>query len=126
MINEEAMKKIVPGAKVRVWEKISAEGGSAVRLSSPSKSSGGKGDKERLSRFEGLILARKHGSETGATFTVRTTLAGVGVERIYPIHSPIIDRVEIVAAPKRVRRAKLYYIRTLSRRETRKKLGASA
>jgi large subunit ribosomal protein L19 len=108
MINKNIAQKIKPGAKVRVWEKIK------------------EGDKERTSRFEGMVLARKHGSEAGATFTVRSVVAGVGVEKVYPIHSPLIDKVEITAEPKRIRRAKLYYVRELSRKATRKKLGVSA
>jgi len=107
MINRDIADKIKPGAKVRVWEKIK------------------EGDKERLSRFEGLVLARKHGSEPGATFTVRTVISAVGVEKVYPIHSPTIDKVEILSAPQKVRRAKLYFVRGLSRKATRKKLGVS-
>jgi len=95
----------MPGANVRVWEKVK------------------DGDKDRLARFEGLVLARKHGSEKGATFTVRATVAGVGVEKIYPIHSPRIDKVEVLNAPKKVHRAKLYYVRELSKKQTRQKLG---
>lgn len=81
-----------------------------------------KSSKERISKFEGIILARKHGSEQGATFTVRATVAGVGVEKVYPIHSPLISRVDIVSAPQRVRRAKLYYLRNLSAKGARAKL----
>ena len=69
-----------------------------------------EGDKERLQAFEGLVLARKHGSEPGATITVRKEVARVGVERIFPIHSPLIDRMEVVRKGK-ARRAKLYYMR---------------
>ena len=69
-----------------------------------------EGDKERLQAFEGLVLARKHGSEPGATITIRKKVAGVGVERIFPIHSPLIDRMEVVRKGK-ARRAKLYYMR---------------
>ena len=82
-----------------------------------------EGDKERIQVFEGLVLARKHGSEPGATFTVRTTVAGVGVEKVYPVHSPLIEKVEVVNSPRKVSRAKLYYIRSLSRKETRQKVG---
>lgn len=117
MISAEVLPKIKSGATVRVWEKISAEGGST---------SGGKGgDKERISKFEGLVLARKHGSEKGATFTVRATVAGVGVEKIFPIHSPRIDKVEVLNSPRKVSRSKLYYIRDLSKKQTRQKLGTA-
>ena len=106
MISAEILKKIKPGATVRVWEKIK------------------EGEKERLSRFEGLVLARKHGSEHGATFTVRATIAAVGVEKVYPIWSPRIDKVDIISSPKKVSRAKLYYVRDLSKKQARQKLGA--
>ncbi len=107
MISVEALPKIKSGATVRVWEKIK------------------EGDKERIAKFEGLVLARKHGSEKGATFTVRSTVAGVGVEKVFPIHSPRIDKVEILNSPRKVSRSKLYYIRDLSKKQTRQKLGSS-
>ena len=71
-----------------------------------------EGDKERLQAYEGVVIARKNGSIRD-TFTVRRVSFGVGVERTFPIHSPRIDRVEIVRKGK-VRRAKLYYLRALS------------
>ena len=108
------MDKIKPGAKVKVWEKIPVEGGSASR--------GKEGDKERLSPFAGIVLARKHGKEAGATFTVRAILQGVGVEKIYPVHSPAIAKVEIISSPRKVHRAKLYYLRNLSSKKVKEKL----
>ncbi|MEK7086640.1 MAG: 50S ribosomal protein L19 [Patescibacteria group bacterium] len=96
--------KIKPGAKVRVWEKIKEK------------------DKERQSAFEGIVLARKHGNESGATFTVRAILSEVGVEKIYPIHSPAIAKIEILSSPKKVHRSKLYYVRNLSSKQVREKL----
>ncbi len=99
MITEEIMKKVRPGAKVRVFE--------------------GK------TPFEGLVLARKHGSEAGATFTVRAVLAGIGVEKVYPIHSPSIQKIEIVTSPKKVHRSKLYFVRHLSAARLRQKLDVS-
>ncbi|MDP2648672.1 MAG: 50S ribosomal protein L19, partial [bacterium] len=71
--------------------------------------------------FEGLVLARKHGREAGATFTVRRVSSGVGVEKIFPLYSPMIDRIEVVKRA-RVRRAKLYYIRDKAAREARRQL----
>ena len=99
MISEEIMKKIKPGAKVKVYE--------------------GK------TPFTGLVIARKHGSEPGATFTVRTIVAGVGVEKVYPIHSPAILKVEVVSAPKKVHRSKLYFVRNVSGARIRQKLDVS-
>jgi len=69
-----------------------------------------EGEKEKTSIFEGLILARKHGKEIGATITVRKVVDGVGVEKIIPLHSPNIEKIEIIKREK-VRRAKLYYLR---------------
>jgi len=56
--------------------------------------------KTRLQAFEGLVLSRKHGTESGATFTIRKVASGVGVERIFPLYSPNIDRIEIVQKVK--------------------------
>lgn len=99
MISEDVIKKIRPGAKVKVYE--------------------GK------SPFEGLVIARKHGSEPGATFTVRTVLAGVGVEKVYPVHSPTIVKAEIVSSPKNIHRSKLYFVRNISGTKIRRKLDVS-
>lgn len=66
--------------------------------------------KERVQPFEGTVIARKHGSEKGATITVRREKGGFGVEKIFPINSPLIDKIEIIRENK-VRRAKLYYLR---------------
>jgi large subunit ribosomal protein L19 len=83
---------------VRVWQKIVEK------------------DKTRLQAFEGLVLARKHGKEAGATFTVRRVSSGVGVEKIFPLYSPVIDKIEVIKRSK-VRRAKLYHIREKAARE---------
>src|SRR5438445_12558121 len=69
-----------------------------------------EGDKERLQAFEGVVIARSRGPQ--ASFTVRKISFGHGVERIFPLHSKVIDKVEVVRTG-RVRRAKLYYIREL-------------
>jgi len=78
-------------------------------------------NKTRIQIFEGLVLARKHGDEPGATFTVRKVASGVGVEKIYPLYSPLIDKLEIVKRAK-VRRAKLYYIREKVSREIKRQM----
>ena len=76
---------------------------------------------DRRKVFEGVVLAVKHGKESGGTFTVRKVMSGVGVEKIFPIYSPSIDKIEIVKRSK-VRRAKLYYIREKVAREIRRKM----
>src|SRR6185503_1350183 len=98
--------------------KLDIRAGDTVRVH--QKIEEGKG-KFRIQIFEGLVLARKHGKEAGATFTVRRVSSGVGVEKIYPLYSPMIDKVEIVKRA-RVRRAKLYYIRDKVAREARRQL----
>jgi len=71
--------------------------------------------------FEGLVIAVKHGTEAGASFTVRATLSGVGVEKVYPLYSAVIDSIEIVKRSK-VRRAKLYFIREKAAKAMRRQL----
>ncbi|HEY4498984.1 MAG TPA: 50S ribosomal protein L19 [Candidatus Paceibacterota bacterium] len=78
-------------------------------------------DKTRLQTFEGLILSVKHGAEAGATFTVRRVIDGIGVERIFPLYSPLIDSIEIVRRA-RVRRAKLYHVREKAAKEIRRQM----
>lgn len=77
--------------------------------------------KTRLQAFEGLVIAVKHGKEAGGTFTVRKVSLGVGVEKIFPIYSPMIDSIEVVKRSK-VRRAKLYHIRDKASKEIRRQM----
>lgn len=68
-----------------------------------------EGDKSRIQVFEGTVIAKKHGG-ISETFTVRRVAHGCGIERVFPLHSPVVDKVEVVRHGK-VRRAKLYYLR---------------
>lgn len=77
-----------------------------------------EGDKSRIQVFEGDVIGRRNGNGIRGTFTVRKTSGGVGVERIFPLHSPIVERIEVVRRG-RVHRAKLYYLRELSGKKAR-------
>jgi large subunit ribosomal protein L19 len=79
------------------------------------------GDSFRLQAFEGIVLASKHGNEPGATFTVRRVIDGVGVEKIFPLYSPLIDEITIVRRSK-TRRSKLYHIREKAARQIRRQM----
>lgn len=76
-----------------------------------------EGDKERIQTFEGVVLCRHRGT-TNASFTVRKISDGIGVERIFPLHSPYIERIEVVSQG-RVRRARIYYLRKLKGKASR-------
>lgn len=90
---ERKLPDLKPGDTIKVHQKIK------------------EGDKERIQIFEGIIIARKHGKGISATITVRKVVDGVGVERVFPIHSPSVEKFEVVRHAK-VRRSKLYYLRT--------------
>ena len=104
-IDIEARKSIAfsSGDSVRVWSKIEDKG------------------KYRLQAFEGIVLARKHGTSPSATFTVRKVSNGVGVERVFPLYSPMVDKIEVTKKTM-TRRSKLYYIREKAVKEIRRKM----
>ena len=77
-------------------------------------------NKERVQVFEGQVLFAKHGKEIGATITVRKVLSGIGIEKTFPIHSPLVEKIEVVKKLK-ARRAKLYYLREAKGRKARLK-----
>lgn len=106
-IKVENLDQIKPGTTVKVHYKIK------------EKTAKGE-DKERIQVFEGIILARKHGSEPGVTITVRKISGGIGVERIFPLFSPNIAKIDVVKQHQ-VRRAKLYYLRNYKKKLKEKK-----
>lgn len=95
VFTEELLKKDAPQFNI----------GDTVRVSVRIK----EGERERIQAFEGTVIAKKHGG-IAETFTVRRTSYGVGVERVFPVHSPFVEKVEVVRKGK-VRRAKLFYLR---------------
>ncbi len=102
-IEERKAWDIRAGDTIKVYQKIQEKG------------------KTRLQMFEGMVLGRKHGTESGGTFTVRRVSGGYGVEKIFPLYSPLIDKVEVTKRAK-VRRAKLYYVRRKAAKEISKRM----
>jgi len=102
-IDKESMRMDIPQFKA----------GDTVRVHVRIK----EGEKERVQVFEGVVISKRKGG-MGATFTVRKVSYGVGVERIFPLHSPSIEKIEVMSIG-RVRRAKLYYLRNLRGKATR-------
>ena len=96
--------KIQAGDSVKVWQKIKEK------------------NKIRLQSFEGIVISKKHGNEAGSTFTVRRVgTDGIGIEKTFPLFSPMIDKIEVTKRSK-TRRAKLYYLRKKTARKIREKL----
>jgi large subunit ribosomal protein L19 len=100
---ESKLKDLKPGWSVKIFEKVK------------------EGDKTRTQAFEGIVIAKKHGNEAGGTITVRRATGGYGIEKVFPIYLPSIEKVTVLKKSK-VRRAKLYYLRTKSSREIRRKI----
>jgi len=103
---QSSLKKNLPdirsGDTVKVYQKIK------------------EGKQEKTQMFEGQVLARKHGKGISSTITVRKVISGIGVEKIFPLHSPTIEKIEIVRRGK-VRRAKIYYLREAKGKKARLK-----
>ena len=95
LISDSSLKKDVPAVNV----------GDTVKVHVKIK----EGEKYRIQIFEGTVIAKKHGG-INETFTVRRVAHGCGIERVFPVHSPVVDKVEVVRSGK-VRRSKLYYLR---------------
>lgn len=106
-IEKQALPEIKPGMTVKVHQKITE--------------TGPKGEKQRIQIFEGMIIAHRHGKQAGSTITVRKISEGIGVEKIFPLNSPNIIKVEPVKQAE-VRRAKLYYLRNHKKRLKEKKI----
>ncbi|MBI2065320.1 MAG: 50S ribosomal protein L19 [Candidatus Yanofskybacteria bacterium] len=102
-VPESKLKDLQVGWTVKVFQKIK------------------EGEKTRTQAFEGTVIAKKHGNETGGTVTVRKVSDGIGVEKIFPVYLPSIEKVQIIKK-SRIRRAKLYYLRDKTSREIRKKM----
>lgn len=102
-IKQRKELSISTGDTVKVWQKIEEKG------------------KTRLQAFEGIVLGRKHGTEAGATFTVRRVANGYGVEKVFPLYSPLIDKIEVSRRSK-VRRSKMYHIRRKAAKEIKRKM----
>jgi large subunit ribosomal protein L19 len=103
--NKEQLKNVPDvktGDTVKVYQKIK------------------EGDKERIQIFEGIVIARKHGKSIPSTITVRKVVEGIGVERVFPVHSPSLDKIEVERSAK-TRRSKLYYLRTAKGKKARLK-----
>lgn len=100
--SKDSLPDIRPGDFIKVHQKIK------------------EGDKDRIQIFEGQVLARKHGKSAGATITVRKIIEGIGVEKIFPINLPSIEKIEITKRVK-ARRAKLYFLREAKGRKARLK-----
>lgn len=100
---EGKLKDLQPGWTVKIYQKIK------------------EGEKKRTQAFEGTVIARKHGNEAGGTITIRRVSGGIGVEKIFPVYLPSIEKVQVLKKSS-VGRAKLYYLREKSSREIRKKM----
>lgn len=124
------MRKVITPINAEGRAKLGIRAGDTVRVVQnivELKKGRGTDKKEKTTKnarkqvFEGLVLSTKHGTEAGGMFTVRATLSGIGVEKTFPLYSPVIDSIEIVKR-SRVRRAKLYFIREKAAKAVRRQL----
>ena len=124
------MQRVITPVNIEGRVKLGIRPGDTVRVTQnivELKKGRGTDKKEKTIKnarkqvFEGLVLSVKHGREAGASFTVRATLSGVGVEKTFPLYSPVIDSIEIVKRSN-VRRAKLYFIREKATKQVRRQL----
>ena len=111
------METVVSPVNIEQRRELDIRAGDTVRVHQKIQEKG----KTRIQIFEGLVIARKHGKEAGGTFTVRRTSLGIGVEKIFPLYSPNIDKIEITKRSK-VRRSKLYHIRDKAAKEIRRQM----
>ncbi|VAW32333.1 LSU ribosomal protein L19p [hydrothermal vent metagenome] len=111
------MNTIISPVKSEERSKLGIKSGDTVKVHQKVIERG----KTRIQIFEGLVISVKHGSEAGGTFAVRTTLSGIGVEKTFPLYTPLIEKIEIVKRSK-VRRAKLYFIREKAAKAVRRQL----
>ncbi len=116
------------GDTVKIFQKVKEIASTAKRLSKTAKKAlEAKGENaksgvvERIQIFEGIVIIKKHGKGLNGTFTVRKISEKVGVEKIFPFHSPHIEKIEIIKRAK-TRRAKLYYLRSIKGKKARKKM----
>jgi large subunit ribosomal protein L19 len=116
-VKATSVKFIVSPVDMAERKKLDLRAGDTVKVSQKIQEKG----KTRLQIFEGLVLAVKHGKEAGATFTVRRVASGVGVEKIFPLYSPMIDKITVTKR-SRVRRAKLYHIRHKATKEIKRQM----
>jgi len=111
----KAINTVISPVDVDARKGLDIKAGDTVRVHQKIEEKG----KTRIQIFEGIVLAVKHGKQAGGTFTVRRVASGVGVEKIFPLYSPMIEKIEIVRRAK-MRRAKLYHIREKAAKEIRR------
>ena len=125
MSNETAEKEQqekAPTLSATSHDSDSLKPGSTVRVHQIITEKNSKGEeKKRIQVFEGIVLAKKHGKQDGATITVRKVASGVGVEKIFPLNSPWIEKIEVTKQAQ-VRRAKLHYLRNFTKKLKEKKV----